>query len=388
MLALLLAFRVTFIRSFSIGGTYWKHSSKSIRIGEIRVRKSIMAFTSASDFGQKAREMGGFRKTPLVDASNFWRSWNPELFESGVKVRFKMECLQASGSFKDRGISNMIFSLNRRHPVKKLVCSSGGNAGHSVATVGQRLGAVVDVYVPNTTKPMMIEKIKSCGANVFVSGDNWNAADKLARMAFSNGGEGTEYIPPYDDPLIWEGNSSIVDELVEAGIEPEGLLIVLSVGGGGLLSGIQMGLDRVGWNNARILAVETEGAGSYAAAHACGKVTHLDKIDTVATSLGALAVTSSVLDNKMASQTSSMLVSDEDAIEACVNFAQNERILVEPACGAALASISPQKLQHILACEPQVKEIVVVVCGGSIVNVPMMQQWNLELLGRKQKLVY
>ena len=159
----------------------------------------------------------------------------------------------------------MILELLKRENVSKIICSSGGNAGHAVATAGQQMKIPVDVFVPVTTLTMMIEKLRKKGAEVFVGGANWNEADAKARVALANT-KGSIFIPPYDDPLIWEGNSSIVAELLRAYEgKPPPDAIVLSVGGGGLLAGVQLGVKRAGWHRTIIFAVETEGAASFAA---------------------------------------------------------------------------------------------------------------------------
>jgi hypothetical protein len=90
----------------------------------------------------------------------------------------------------------MIKTLSEREPVSKFVCSSGGNAGHAVAVACESFKIPCDVYVPTTTLPMMIEKLKQRGANVVVSGENWNAADALARQALASDSS-ARYIPPY-----------------------------------------------------------------------------------------------------------------------------------------------------------------------------------------------
>ena len=180
-------------------------------------------------------------------------------------ISYKMESFQPSGSFKDRGISHMILELLKREKVTKIICSSGGNAGHAVATAGQKINIPVDVFVPVTTLSMMIEKLRKKGAEVFVGGANWNEADAKARVSLSTT-KGSIFIPPYDDPLIWEGNSSIVTELLRAYEgKPPPDAIILSVGGGGLLAGVQLGVKRVGWHQTIIFGVETEGAASFAA---------------------------------------------------------------------------------------------------------------------------
>lgn len=297
------------------------------------------------------------------------------------RVYFKFENLQPSGSFKDRGISNMVNEILKTETVGKLISSSGGNAGHAVATVGQKLGIPVDVYVPHTTKPMMIAKLKKKGANVFVHGANWNEADQLAKQAVA-ADPTAQYIPPYDDPRIWEGNSTIVDDIAKAGIVPD--KIVLSVGGGGLLAGIQRGILRHGWQTrTKIVAAETEGAASFAQARAAGQqpVT-LSAITSIASSLGALSVTPGCLNTGV--ETVPHVVTDADAVRACRRLADDFRMLVEPACGAALSYVycqssgAPDDIigSEVISEGPAGGEtIVVIVCGGSVVNVELLAQW-------------
>ena len=130
----------------------------------------------------------------------------------------KMETNQPSGSFKDRGMAYMCSTLQARGATS-LISSSGGNAGHAVATVGRQLGMAVRVIVPTTTKPLMVEKIKAQGAEVQVHGANWNEADALARELVEAAPE-AEYIPPYENPLLWTGHSSLIDEVAAAGERP------------------------------------------------------------------------------------------------------------------------------------------------------------------------
>lgn len=334
-------------------------------------------------------------KVPFFIESPLVHCLSPQVrscFDSFIKL----ENLQPSGSFKDRGISHMINELCRSKEVQKLICSSGGNAGHAVATAGRNLNIPVDVYVPELTKPMMIEKLKSKGANVFLHGANWNEADKKAKEALVLDPHAI-YIPPFDDPLIWEGNSTIVDEIAKCGIVPD--KIVLSVGGGGLLCGIQRGILRHKWQDrTRIIAVETTGTASFAAAMAAGHPVALSAISSVASSLGALSVTAACLNSGV--ETVSYVVSDKDAVTACRRFADDYNMLVEPACGAALSYIycnpdedkpdtaepgfeseagrsagedgSNQKKQEK---EKEKETVVVIVCGGSVVNVELMAQW-------------
>ena len=202
----------------------------------------------------------------------------------GTTVLLKMDALQPSGSFKDRGMAYLCAELKQKGATS-LISSSGGNAGHAVAVVGRKLGMRVRVIVPETTKPIMLTKIRAQGAEVTVHGANWNEADELARELVA-ADSAAEYVSPYDDPQLWRGHSSIIDELAEAGVRPGG--IVASVGGGGLLCGLIEGLERHGWQDTTLITAETEGASCFAAAMEAKKPVRLSAITSVATSLGAL----------------------------------------------------------------------------------------------------
>ena len=120
-----------------------------------------------------ARSMGLFHSTPLVKSV-------PLSALLGAPVFLKMDALQPSGSFKDRGMAHL-FATMQKQGTTRFISSSGGNAGLAAATVGRALGVSVDVVVPKTTKPIVVAKLKELGADVTVHGENWNAADDLAR---------------------------------------------------------------------------------------------------------------------------------------------------------------------------------------------------------------
>lgn len=107
---------------------------------------------------------------------------------------------------------------------------------------------------------MIVDRLGGAGARVLVGGGNWNEADAEARTAL-DADPSALYVPPFDHPLIWEGHSSIVDELAEAGEPPDA--VVVGVGGGGLLRGVQLGAERLGWTDLQVFAVETEGTGAF-----------------------------------------------------------------------------------------------------------------------------
>ncbi len=221
----------------------------------------------------------------------------------------------------------------------------------------------------------MLDKIRAQGAEVEVHGDNWNAADALARQLVAEDASAA-YIPPYDHPLLWSGHSTLVDELVESMPVPPAA-IVASVGGGGLLCGVYEGLARHGWGDVQVVATETEGAASFAAAFAAGEVVRLPGIASLATSLGALEVTPVALEYSKKQPTSSQVVTDAEAVSACRRFLQDHRVLVEPAGGAALALTYSPKYREMLRGLSERKggrPVVVVVCGGSGITADILHE--------------
>ena len=166
------------------------------------------------------------------------------------------------------------------------------------------------------------------------------------------------YLHPFDDPLIWEGHASLIDEVLAAGLEPD--TVVLSVGGGGLLCGVAEGLQRAGLAKVRIITAETVGTESFYKSMQAGEVVELDRISSVATTLGAKRVASQALEVSRNFEVIPHVVTDREALEACLLFADDHRLVVEPACGAALALVY-QGVPAVQGAE----NILLIVCGGA-----------------------
>jgi L-serine/L-threonine ammonia-lyase len=283
----------------------------------------------------------------------------------GKPVWLKMEAMQPPGSFKIRGIAAACSAYQQRGATR-FISSSGGNAGIAVAYAGRHLGVPVVVVVPETTTERAKALIAQEGAELIVHGASWQEANA---MALSLVGPRDAFLHPFDDPLLWQGHASLVDEIVRAGHKPG--VIVLSVGGGGLLSGVCEGLQRNGWGDVPVLAMETEGAASlHDAMQAKSRIT-LPAINTRATSLGARQVCEQAFSLSQQQPIASALVSDKAAIGACLRFADDHRVVVEPACGAALAAV----YERIPALDAY-DSALVVVCGGVTTTIAQLQAWD------------
>jgi L-serine/L-threonine ammonia-lyase len=293
------------------------------------------------------------------------------LFESpvlsalaGRTVWLKLEALQPPGSFKIRGIGHACREYARRG-ARRFISSSGGNAGLAVAHAGRRMSVPVVVVVPETTTERAKALIRQEGAEVIVHGASWQEANALAQSMLS---DSDAFLHPFDDPLLWQGHASMIDEVRRAGVAPDA--VVLSVGGGGLLCGVAEGLGRNGWRDVPIVAAETLGADSFAQSVDAGERVELPGITSIATSLGARKVCEQAFRWSRERPVRSVVVPDRAAVSACRRFVDDHRIVTEPACGAALAV-----LYDNLPVLENSESVLVIVCGGSTATIEDLQGW-------------
>ena len=221
------------------------------------------------------------------------------------------------------------------------------------------------VVVPETTTERAKDLIARECAGLIVHGASFQEANALAQSMV---GPDDAFIHPFDDPLLWQGHASMIDEVAGAGLVPDA--IVLAVGGGGLLCGVAEGLQRNGWGHVPVLAVETAGADSYAQSLSANKRVELPAITSVATSLGARMVCEQAFSWSIEHPVRSIVVSDQAAVSSCLRFIDDHRIVVEPACGAALAVVyggAPELTGY--------KNVLVIVCGGVTATLEQLQAW-------------
>jgi L-serine/L-threonine ammonia-lyase len=285
--------------------------------------------------------------TPMVESF-------PLSKHAGRRVFLKLDNLQPSGSFKMRGISALCQSIINNGG-KHIISSSGGNAGYTAAYVANQLGVKATVFVPTSTGENVVMKLREVNAEVRKHGRFWQEAHDAA-IEFQHS-EGGDLIHPFDNPIIWEGHSSLIREAAQQMSRPDAIL--LTVGGGGLLSGVALGLTAAGWNDVPIIAIETLGADSLAQAMAAGKPVRLKEITSIAKTLGANQVCDQAFRVTREYAVRSVVVTDEAAVSACRSFANDHRFIVEPACGAALSLVYSNH-----EAIGKFKSILVIVCGG------------------------
>ena len=301
-------------------------------------------------------------ETPVVESL-------PLAAHTGKSVWLKMECFQPTGSFKIRGVG-LFCRESVAAGATHLVTSSGGNAGLAVAYAGRKLGTRVTVAVPETTSEAVRRTIEREQAEVVVHGADWDQTHEHA-LALADAPE-SAYVHPFDHPTVWEGHATMIVEAARQCPKPEA--VVLSVGGGGLLCGVLEGMDLVGWRDVPVIAVETEGAESLAVSLSQGELVDLDRIRSIATTLGARRVADRAFELATEWPVVPNVVSDARAVDACLRFASDHRVLVEPACGASLAAVYDDAEALRSA-----QSALVIVCGGAGVTIDRLLAWGDDL---------
>ncbi|XP_076010408.1 L-serine dehydratase/L-threonine deaminase-like [Genypterus blacodes] len=299
--------------------------------------------------------------------------------EAGTSVFLKLDSCQPTGSFKIRGIGHLCQTWAERG-CERIVCCSGGNAGMAAAYSARQLQIPATIVVPVVTPNSTVERLEAEGATVIVKGKALDDSIEYGRELVNNN-QGWIYVSPYDDPLIWEGHTSIVKEL-KKDLKVKPGAIVVSVGGGGLLNGVILGLRSVGWGDVPVIGMETQGADSLNATVKAGKLVTLPEITSIASTLGLRTVSAQTLKLIGEHKVFSEVVTDQQAVKAAERFVDDEKFLVEPACGAALAAAYCgiiKRLQGEGKLAKDLGPVVIEVCGGNNISIEQLAVLKKQL---------
>jgi len=292
------------------------------------------------------RLQGAIEKTPLVHSRTLSQL-------TGAEVYLKLENLQFTASFKERGALNKLLSLSDAERKRGVIAMSAGNHAQAVAYHARRLGIPATIVMPKGSPNTKIRNTEVHGATVLLEGDNLFESGKHARALAAR--DNLVFVHPYEDPLIIAGQGTVGLEMLEA--MPSLEVLVVPVGGGGLISGIAIAAKAL---NEKIQIYGAESA-NYPSMHQrlnnlpveCGG-------DTIAEGIAVKDVGNMAL-SIIRSTVSKVLVVPEETIErAVVALIEIEKTVAEGAGGAGLAAI----LAH-----PELfagKRVGVPISGGNI----------------------
>lgn len=276
----------------------------------------------------------------------------------GCRVFCKLEYLQFTGSFKERGACNALEALAPDARRRGVIAASAGNHALALAFHGLRLGIPVTVVMPRFAPLIKQQRCLSKQAQVVLHGEDFAAARAHAHELARS--RGLTYIHGFDDPQVIAGQGTIGVEILEQ--VPQADAILVPIGGAGLIAGVALAVKHLR-PAVEIIGVEAENAPCWSAAVTAGKPVPVEMRPTLADGLavgqiGALAM-------EIAQPRIDRVVSvDERALAlAVVRLMELEKSVVEGAGAAPLAAILPgmSKLKHLAG-----KNVVLCLCGGNI----------------------
>jgi len=270
-----------------------------------------------------------------------------------ANVYLKLELFQKTGSFKPRAAFSKMLRLSEEERQRGAVAVSGGNFAQGAAYAGHALGVHTTVFMPAFTPKNYVEATQAYGAQVELTPDIQAAFDAAEDYKT----RGRIFLHPYDDSDVMAGDGTIGLEVLED--VPQATDVIISVGGGGLMSGITLAVKSLK-PDTRVWTVETEGADSLGRALQAGQVVRIQPT-SLARTLGAPYVAADALTIAQQHVAQHILVSDREAYEAQRFLLERAKILPELSAAATLAAA--YKLQSNFTGD---SHLVLILCGGNV----------------------
>jgi threonine dehydratase len=278
---------------------------------------------------------------------------------AGARVFFKLDNLQMTGSFKERGALNKLLSLSLDERKSGVIAASAGNHGLAVAFHAQRLDIPATIVMPRFAPLIKVSWARRYGAEVILAGVDFDEA--LAEAQRLQQDRGSLFIPAFDDPAVIAGQGTLGLELLEQAPDLDAVLV--PVGGGGLIGGIALALKQNGFSG-RVIGVQAERVSSMRAALDAGHPVSLPSATTIADGIAVRRVGDRTLPLVRQYVDAIVTASEAEIARAILLLLENEKTVVEGAAATPLAAL----LNRPLGLNGQT--VVLVLSGGNVdVNV-------------------
>ncbi len=274
---------------------------------------------------------------------------------AGCRVFFKLDNLQMTGSFKERGAYNKLCSLSPRQRARGVIAASAGNHGLAVAFHAQRLGIRATIVMPASAPLIKVTSARRFGARVVLRGRDFDEACSEARRLEKE--EGSIFVHPFDDPLIVAGQGTLGLELLEQ--QPELEAVVVPVGGGGLIAGVALALKESG-ARVRVIGVQAERMPGMKVALEKGRIETIARAPTLADGIAVRRVGKETFPLVQRYVDEVVTVSEEEIAHAILLLLETEKTVVEGAGATTLAALMGSKVGL------RGKRVVLLLSGGNI----------------------
>lgn len=271
------------------------------------------------------------------------------------RVYCKLDHLQVTGSFKERGARNRLAKLSDEQKRRGVIAASAGNHALALACHGKQLGIPVTVVMPVWAPLTKVTNCLSFGARIIQYGESFDDAKGRAMQICDE--EHLTYVHGFDDEDIIAGAGTIGLEILED--VPEVDAVIIPVGGGGLIAGASVALRSLK-PSVRVIGVETQNAPTLKASLDAGKIVKIPSKPTLADGLAIAEVGARCFEIVKQYVDEVVLVDEAHIARAVLRLLELEKTVLEGAGAASLAAM----LQHDLHLDG--KTVVLILCGGNI----------------------
>jgi threonine dehydratase len=275
---------------------------------------------------------------------------------TGMETFCKLDNLQRTGSFKERGARNALAQLSPEQQKRGVIAASAGNHAQALAYQGKLLGIPATVVMPKFAPLIKVNNCQKLGATVVQYGKDFGEAKAHGHEIAKE--KGLAYIDGYDDPAIIAGQGTMGLEIVEQ--VPDFDAVIIPVGGAGLLAGVSLAIKTLR-PKTKIVAVEAENVASFSAALEAGKPTKIAMHPTLADGLAIPQVGSNAFEIAKPLVDLTITVTEEQIALAILRLVELEKSVVEGAAATPLAACMSGQLKELAG-----KRVVLLLCGGNI----------------------
>jgi threonine dehydratase len=286
--------------------------------------------------------------SPFVRSETFSRL-------TGNSIYFKLENLQMTGSYKERGALNRILLLSDDEKRRGVIAASAGNHAQAVAYHATKRGIAAQICMPLTTPIVKVSATRGFGAEVILSGTNYDETCQEALRRCAE--QGLTFIHPFDDEAVISGQGSLGLEML--GQQPDIEVLVVPVGGGGLIGGVACAVKETS-PQVRVIGVQTSKLPSMKAALEHGSPTSLPARSTIADGIAVRCAGSVTFPLVQRYVDDIVTVDEEEIANAILLLLEKEKTLTEGAGAVAAAAVLQHKI-HFTG-----KKVGVLVGGGNI----------------------
>jgi threonine dehydratase len=310
------------------------------------------------------------RRTELIYSHHFSE-------KLAYPVYFKCENLQRTGAFKIRGALNFMTSQPRKALVNGVITASAGNHAQGVAFSADLLGIPATVYMPEGTPLQKVLATRDYGAEVVLTGKNFDEACAAAMQAGK--ACGALFVHPFDDPLVMAGQGTIGLEVLED--IPDLANILVPIGGGGLIAGIVTAIKET-HPHVRVIGVESAAAPSMHYSLKKGSIMAAPLTVTLADGIAVKRVGKKTYPIVRELVDEVVLVEEEEIAQAIVALLERTKLLVEGAGAVTLAALLNERVKNIAG------KTVCLLSGGNIdvKTIALVVERGLLAAGRYLKL--